>query len=94
MGVAMWQNKRRGLAVPRADGAENIGRGCALIVGCRRPRAAFGPASRDLVLLADPGLVPKPDLYIVRVDTFGARDLTQDGREFFLKSSIAPSACA
>jgi hypothetical protein len=32
------------------------------------PRPAFGPAPRDLVLLADPGLVGELELYVVEGD--------------------------
>jgi hypothetical protein len=42
-----------------------------------RARAAFGPATGDLVLLADARLVRKPDLYGVGLDAFFALDLFQ-----------------
>ena len=74
------------LALLGTDGAEDVGRAGALILGCGRPRAALGPASRDLVLLADPGFVGEPDLYVGRV--------CQHAGETLLKSSIAPSAWA
>jgi len=32
------------------------------------PRASFGPASSDLVLLPDPGFVAEPDLYVARIE--------------------------
>ena len=51
-------------------------------------------ADRCLVLLADTSLVLEPDFYLADVDRFFARDFTQARWEFFLKSSIAPSACA
>jgi hypothetical protein len=60
----------------------------------RGPRAALGPAPGNLVLLSDPGLVGEPDLYVEWIDALGARDLLQNGRELFLNSSIASSACA
>jgi hypothetical protein len=47
-----------------------------------------------LVLLTDARLVSKPDFYITGIDAFLLRDGLQTGRETFLKSSIAPSACA
>jgi len=43
-GVAKAQNEPGALAVVGADGAENIGRGGALIVRGRRPRSSLGPA--------------------------------------------------
>ncbi len=60
----------------------------------RRARAcaAPGPTPRNLVLLTDPGLVSKPDFYLARIDAFLLRNFVQAGGEFFLKSSIAPSA--
>ncbi len=94
LGVAMGQNECGALAVLWADGAENIGRGGALIGGCRRPRSTFRPAPGDLVLLADTRLVGEPDLYALWRDVFFAGDFVQALGEAFLKSSIAPSACA
>jgi hypothetical protein len=89
-GVAAGQDERRTLAVVRADGPEDIGRGGALIVRGAGPCPASGPAPRDLVLLADPGFVGEPDLYVVAIDPLLARDLRQAGWERFLKASIAP----
>jgi hypothetical protein len=63
--VAAGQDKGCALAVLGADGAEDIGRGGALIV--RRGGARTWP-SADLVLLSDTGLVGKPDLYRGRID--------------------------
>ena len=74
-GVALGQNQRRALALPGGDRAENIGRGGPLIFGRRGARAAFGPAPRDLVLLADAGFVSEPDFYLVDVDTLFPRDV-------------------
>ena len=93
-GVAGGQDERRALAVFGADGAEDVGRSCALIVRRRGPCAASGPAPCDLVLLADARLVGEPDLYCARIDFLFARDLVQTGGEVFLKFSIAPAACA
>jgi len=59
-----------------------------------RTRAALGPTAGDLVLLADAGLVGEPDLYGGGLDALLAPDLVQARGEAFLKSSIAPSACA
>ena len=94
VGVAFWQDERRALAVLGGDRAEDVGRGGALVLGRGRARAAFRPASRDLVLLADARLVAEPYLYVARRDAFLAGDLLQAAREAFLKSSIAPAACA
>jgi len=94
IGVAFRQDERGALAVLRGDRAEDVGRSRALILGRRGARAAFRPAPGDLVLLADAGLVAKPNLYVARRDPFFAGDLLQAGREAFLKSSIAPAACA
>jgi hypothetical protein len=63
LGVAARQDQSRALALLGADGAEDVGRGGALIVRCHRPRAALGPAPGDLVLLSDAGLVLEPYLY-------------------------------
>jgi hypothetical protein len=92
--IAPRQNKGCALAALGADGAEDIGRGGALILRRTRPRAAFGPAPGDLVLLADPGFVGEPELYRPRLDALGMRDFVQNGRETFLKSAMAPSAWA
>src|SRR5829696_8335872 len=92
--VAAGQDKGRALAVLGADGAEDIGRGGALIVRRRGSRAAPGPAPGDLVLLADPGLVGKPHLYRGRIDLLVARELVHNRGEALLKSSMAPSAWA
>src|SRR5829696_5029662 len=93
-GVAGRQDQGSSLALARADGAKDVGRGRALIVGCRGARAPPSPPPRDLVLLADARLVREPDLYPVRSDALLPRDLVQAGREAFLKSSTAPSAWA
>ena len=73
----------------RADRSKDVGRGRALIVWRRGPRSPLGPPPRDLVLLADPRLVRKPDLYPVRRDALLARDLVQARRKAFLKASTA-----
>jgi hypothetical protein len=81
--VAPRQNEPGCLAILGTDGAEDIGRRRALIVRRGRAGALFGPATGDLVLLADPGLVAEPDLYIVGIDALLARDLVQARREVF-----------
>ena len=93
-GVAEGQNERRAFAVVGADRAENIGRGGALILRGRWPRSPLGPTARDLVLLTDARLVGKPDFQRGDADAFLQSNLEKARGEFFLKSSIAPSARA
>ena len=99
LGIAEWEDQASALAKLRADGAEDVGRFCSLILRCRRPGAASGPATGDLVFLPDAGLVPEsssrqalePDLY-GRAAREGGFDLCQLGcKAPFLKSSIAYS---
>jgi hypothetical protein len=94
LSVTGRQNERCALSVAWADGAKDIGRGGALIGRRREPGAAPRPTAGDLVLLTDARLVGKPDFYVAGIDAFLLRDGLQTGRETFLKSSIAPSACA
>jgi hypothetical protein len=94
LGISGRQDQACALALLWADRAEDVGGGCALVAGRAGAGAAFGPAARDLVLLADTRLVLEPDFYLVAVDPLLVRDLFQTRREAFLKSSIAPSACA
>ena|SRR6478609_201489 len=94
LGVAARQNERCALAFFRADGAEDIGRGGTLVTWRRWARSAPRPSPGDLVLLTDPRLVGEPDFYCGRIDALILGDLIQARRETFLKSSIAPSACA
>ena len=91
-GVAAGQDQCRALAVMRADGSEDIGGSRALIVRGTGTCPTPGPAPRDFVLLADPGLIGKPEFYVVDVVALLARDLRQAGWESFLKASIAPLA--
>ncbi len=92
--IADGKDEPRALALFGTDGAEDIRRGGALIVGRRRPCAAPGPAPCDFVLLPDARFVGEPELYCGRIDVFLARDLVQTGWKAFSKSSIAPSAWA
>ena len=62
LGRAAGQNQARAFALSRTDGPEDVGRGGPLVLGGGRARAAFGPASRDLVLLPYPRLIGEPDL--------------------------------
>ena len=60
--VAPGQDQPGHFAVLRADGVEDLG-GCrALVVRSRGSGTLSGPASVDLVLLANPGLVAESDL--------------------------------
>ncbi len=63
LGVAARQNETGSDPAFGADGAEDVGRLGALVMGCLRPRAAPGPTARDLVLLPDPRLILPPELY-------------------------------
>src|ERR1700692_192430 len=94
LGIAGGQDQNRPLALFRADGTEDIGRCGSLIPRRARASAALRPPAGDLVLLADTSLVLKPNFYLADVDRFFARDLIQARWELFLKSSMAPSACA
>jgi hypothetical protein len=94
LGVASRQDQGRTLAFLWADGAEDVGRGGSLITGSAGAGAPLCPSAGDLVLLADTSLICEPDLYLVAVDRLLARDCLQTRGEVFLKSSIAPAACA
>jgi len=92
LGVAGRQDQGCALALLWADRAEDVGGSGALVAGRAWAGAALRPTAGDLVLLADTGLVCKPDFYLVAVDRLLARDGIQARREAFLKSSITPSA--
>jgi len=62
--VAERKNEACALALKRADGAEDIDRGGALIVWRARACAALCPSAGDLVLLTDAGFILEPDLYL------------------------------
>jgi hypothetical protein len=83
LGVAAGQDQARGLALFGADGAEDVGRGRALVPWRYGPGAALGPAPGGLVLLADAGLVAEPDLDVAERDARRARDRVQQGGEAF-----------
>jgi|SRR6202522_167592 len=93
-GIAGGQDQSCALALFRADGTEDIGRCGALIPRSARASAALCPPAGDLVLLADTSLVLEPNFYLADVDRLFARDFIQARWELFLKSSMAPSACA
>jgi hypothetical protein len=92
LGVAARHDQSRAFAVLGTDRAEDISRGGSLVFGSARTRAKLGPASGDLVLLADARLVGEPDLYGAGLDVLLAPDRFQARGKAFLKSSIAPAA--
>jgi hypothetical protein len=91
LGVASRQDQGCALALLWADRAEDVGGSGSLVTGRAWAGAALRPTAGDLVLLADTGLVCKPDFYLVVVYRLRARDGIQARREAFLKSSITPS---
>ena len=93
-GIAGRQDQGRALAIFRADGAEDVGRGGALVTWRAGTRAAPGPAASNLVFLADPRFVGEPDFYLLAVDCLLVCDGIQARSEAFLKSSIAPAGWA
>ena len=82
LGRAAGQNQAGAFASCGADRAEDVGRGCPLVLGSRGTGAAQRPAPSDLVLLADAGLIGEPDLYGLAA-CLGFRDLLQAGEEVF-----------
>src|SRR5260370_4711827 len=92
-GIAARQDKTGPGSSCRADGAEDVGRACPLIVWGRGPRPAPCPSPGDLVLLADPGVVLKPDLYrLARCVALG--DLVEALGEVFLNAARASASWA
>ena len=94
LGIAGGQDQSCTLALFRADGAKDVGGSGALVTGRTWASAALRPPAGDLVLLADTSLIGEPDFYCVAVERLLARDCVQARGEVFLKSSIAPAACA
>jgi hypothetical protein len=94
LGIAGGHDQGRALAFLRADGAEDVGRGGALIAGGRWASATLGPPARDLILLADARLVLEPNFYCLDIDCLFARDFIQARGKVFLKFSIASAAWA
>jgi hypothetical protein len=92
LGIAPWQDQPNGFSLRRTDGAEDIGRCGAEVPGSRGPRAASGPAARDLVLLAEASFVAKPDFDVGGIEALLAGDVCQRLGEVFLNASMAPSA--
>jgi hypothetical protein len=93
-GVTGGQDQSRALSLLRADGSEDVGRGGALIPWSAWASAALGPPAGDLVLLTNARFIREPNLYFSNIDGLFACDCIQARWERFLKSSMAPSACA
>ena len=95
VGVGIGQRQRRPDAAGGADGAEQIGVVIALVGGLPWPRSAPGPLPNLAVLLADAGLVFKPDFNRRRFGQAFEMSLPACLREVFLNAStIGLSACA
>src|SRR3954469_773125 len=91
--VASRQDQGCALALSRADCSEDVDRARPLIGRGPGAGSPSGPAARDLVLLADPGLVLPPQFD--RSALREARpDRLQGGGETFLKSSNASGSWA
>jgi hypothetical protein len=87
LGVALRQDQADRLAFPRADRAEDVGRGGALVARRRGPRPTLCPRAGDLVLLSDARFVGEP----ISIAP-GSTPFPRSRWETFLKSSIAPAA--
>jgi len=88
LAVAPGHHNARDLAISGTDRAEQPCRRAPLILGCRWPSAALGPAPGELGLLADAGLVLPPQLYR-RSSREPPFELCQTGGEAFLKSAMS-----
>jgi hypothetical protein len=91
VGVGIGQREGRSDPAGWADRAEQIGVVIALIGGLARPRSAPGPLSDLAVLLADAGLVLKPDFDRRRLRQSFEMSL-QRAREVFLNASTILSS--
>jgi hypothetical protein len=89
--VGVGQREGRANAAGRADRAEQIGVVIALVGGLPWPRPASGPLPDKAVLLADTGLVLKPDFDRRRLRQSVEMSL-QRVREVFLKASTIRSS--
>ena len=70
-------------AAGRADGAEQVSPGVALIPKCREPRAAFSPYTRQRALLTDPRFVLPPKLERLAAGVLWQRRAHQGGEVAF-----------
>ena len=91
VGIGIGQREGRPDAAGRADRAEQIGVVIALVGGLPWPRSAPGPLPNLAVLLADAGLVFKPDFDRRRLGQAADMSL-QRAREVFLKASTVRSS--
>ena len=66
----------------RADGAEQVGGGEAVLVQPARPRAFLVPDVGDAALLADPGLIHEPELDPLGLGMPRAAPRIRPGRAF------------
>jgi hypothetical protein len=82
-GVSSGHDERRTFAQRGADGTEDVGGSGALIGGRGWAGSTPGPATRDRVLLTDPGFVGEPDLYLGRLDILVLGDFCQNSRGKF-----------
>jgi hypothetical protein len=89
--VGVGQGERGADPTGGADGAEQVGVVVALVGGLPRPRSAPGPLPNLAVLLADAGLVLKPDFDRRRLRQSFEMGL-QRAREVFLKASMIRSS--
>jgi hypothetical protein len=89
--IGVGQREGRPDAAGRADRAEQIGVVVALVGGLPWPRPAPGPLPNLAVLLADAGLVLKPDFDRRRLRQSFEMSL-QRVREVFLKASTIRSS--
>jgi hypothetical protein len=90
-GIAARQNEAGCGSLSRTDGTEDVGGARALIVWCRGPCPAPRPSPCDLVFLADPGLVLKPDLYRL-ADCLATSDLVEALGKVFLNVAMASAS--
>ena len=91
VGVDVGQRQSRSDPTSRTDCAEQIGVVVALVGGLPWPRSAPGPLPNLAVLLADAGLVFKPDFNRRRLGQAFEMGL-QRAREVFLKASTVRSS--
>ena len=88
LSIATRQNEAGADTSRGADGAEYIGRLCALILRRPGPGSPPCPAPGEVGLLTNAGLVLEPNLYGC-IGGQGLADLCHTGGEVFLKSSSA-----
>jgi len=86
--VAPGQHQCRANSSRWTDGAKDIGRTSALILGCRGTCSSLRPAPDNLVFLADAGFILPPDFY-GRIGWQSASDFRHTGWKVFLKASPA-----